>query len=235
MSAGRDVERLIEAWLVEESPARAPDRILETAGSRIDRTKQRRFAAAWRNTMTISFARVAMVAAIIAIAVVGAGILGRATAGVGAGPTPLPSTTATPSAVPAPSVATLSAYRAARDAICTSYVAQAGPINDRISGIGDGSLSSAQRAPKIDALEELAGLADRMRSDLQALPVPQALVTEHSANLARYEDSATLLHEIVARYRAGDVQGAAVIDQAIAPISGAIQEFERTYDLVDCL
>ena len=48
MNAGHDVERLISDWLASEAPVRAPDRVLESAGNVIDRTKQRRFAAAWR-------------------------------------------------------------------------------------------------------------------------------------------------------------------------------------------
>ena len=84
MNAGPDVERLIADWLVEEAPARAPDRILDAAAKVIDRTKQRRFAAAWREPMTFSIARLVAILA-IATVVVGGGAawIGRSTAGIG--------------------------------------------------------------------------------------------------------------------------------------------------------
>jgi len=72
MNAGRDVEQLIATWLVEEAPARAPDRILADARARIDRTKQQRFADAWREPMTISTRRLLVAAAAIVLAVIGA-------------------------------------------------------------------------------------------------------------------------------------------------------------------
>jgi hypothetical protein len=79
MNAGRDVERLIANWLAEEAPGRAPDRVLAAAGTRIDRTNQRRYAALrdlpipWRpKTM---FERLA-VAAVVAVVAIGALTLG---------------------------------------------------------------------------------------------------------------------------------------------------------------
>jgi len=80
MNAGRGTERLIAEWLAEEAPPRAPDRILVRADDVIDHTRQRQFAAAWRDTVTISFARIAAVAAVVLAAVIGAAAVGRATA-----------------------------------------------------------------------------------------------------------------------------------------------------------
>ena len=96
MNAGPDVERLISNWLVEEAPERAPDRILGAAAQTIDRTKQRRLGAAWREPMTLSMSRLVAAAVIVVAAVVGAGWIGRSTAIVGDGPTTAPATTAPP-------------------------------------------------------------------------------------------------------------------------------------------
>ena len=97
MNAGPDVERSIAQWLSEESPGRAPDRILANAGSAIDRTKQRRLAVAWREPVTISLRWVALAAAVVIVAVVGAGFVGRSTASVGTQATPSPVVTSAPS------------------------------------------------------------------------------------------------------------------------------------------
>lgn len=86
MNAGRDVERLIAGWLTEEAPGRAPDRLLESTADVIDRTKQRRFLAAWREPMTISLRGLALAAALILVVAVGAAWVGRSTASVGNGP-----------------------------------------------------------------------------------------------------------------------------------------------------
>ena len=78
MNAGRDVERLIADWLVEESPGRAPDRILATAAHTIDRTKQRPLAAErglripWRLRTMNSLTRLAAIAVVAVVAVGGA-------------------------------------------------------------------------------------------------------------------------------------------------------------------
>ena len=70
MNAGRDVERLIADWFVEEAVLRAPDRVLDEAGRVVDRTKQRRFGAAWR---AIPMSAPLRLAAAIAIGVVAIG------------------------------------------------------------------------------------------------------------------------------------------------------------------
>jgi hypothetical protein len=74
-----------------------------------------------------------------------------------------------------------------------------------------------------------------MTAELERLDVPPALVAEHSASIARYRDSTALPRQMVEKYRAGDLPAAAVIDQAIVPMSAAVQDFERKYNLVDCL
>jgi hypothetical protein len=240
MNAGPDVERLISDWLTEEAPDRAPDRILASTRQAIDHTSQRRFAAAWRDTMTISFARLAVVAAVFALAVVGAGLLGRASANVGINPTPVPSlqapathpSSASPEASASP---TLAEYRTARDAICTSYVQQSQPINAAIAGVEDPKLTPAQRLPHIQALDQFVALGQAMISDLRDLDVPPDLTAEHAANIARYEDTLAVIAKEAELFRKGDLAGAAAVDQATAPISGLIGDYERKYGLADCL
>jgi hypothetical protein len=104
MNAGPDVERLIAGWLVEEAPGRAPDRILESAGRVIDRTHQRRFGVAWRESMT-GIRGLAAAAVLGAIVVAGAYYLVGPSLGPSGQPTPSPSAQPTPSAVPTPEMA----------------------------------------------------------------------------------------------------------------------------------
>jgi hypothetical protein len=96
MNAGRDVERLITDWLADEAPTGAPDRILAATGRTVDRTKQRRFAAAWRDPMSITALRLLAAAAVAIVIVVGGAALLKPAAQTGAsGPTsPSPTTPA---------------------------------------------------------------------------------------------------------------------------------------------
>jgi hypothetical protein len=240
MNAGPDVERLISDWLTEDAPAHAPDRILDGAARTIDRTKQRRLGAAWREPMNISMSRLAAAAVFILLAVVGAGLLGRASANVGISPSSVPSSqapaTQPPSASPAALASvTLAEYRTARDAICTSYVQQGQPINAAIAGVEDPKLTPAQRLPHLQALDQFVALGRAMISDLRDLDVPPELAAEHAANIARYEDTLSVLANEAELFRKGDLAGAAAVDQAMAPISGLIGDYERKYGLVDCL
>ncbi|HEX5012893.1 MAG TPA: hypothetical protein VFV72_01950 [Candidatus Limnocylindrales bacterium] len=102
MNAGRDVERLIADWFVEEAVLRAPDRILEDAGRVVDRTKQRRFGAAWRNPFMSAPLRVAAAAVLGVLVLGGALIIFKPWSAPVGGPTS-PPPSATPSAEPSPS------------------------------------------------------------------------------------------------------------------------------------
>ena len=107
MNAGRDVERLIADWFVEEAVLRAPDRVLDDAGRVVDRTKQRRLGAAWRAIPMSAPLRLAAAAAIGVLAVGGAlFLIGRAS-GPNIGP-PGPSPTPTPTLSAPASVAAAS-------------------------------------------------------------------------------------------------------------------------------
>jgi hypothetical protein len=74
MNAGHDVERLVSDWLLDEAPGRAPDRILESTATVIDRTKQRRFGAAWREPSSVAMRGLALSAA-IGVGVVALGLI----------------------------------------------------------------------------------------------------------------------------------------------------------------
>ena len=103
MNAGPDVERLIAAWLVEEAPGRAPDRVLASAGTVIDRTRQRRFLAAWREPMHMSMRGLAAAAAIGAVLVGGTIFALRTGPSDSVGGAPAPSVEPSPSPQLSPS------------------------------------------------------------------------------------------------------------------------------------
>jgi hypothetical protein len=94
MNAGRDVERLIANWLTEEAPGRAPDRVLATTGTLIDRTKQRHHAAlrdlriSWRPRTMFDRLAVAAVSAVLAIGALTLGASLITTPDNAAGPCP---------------------------------------------------------------------------------------------------------------------------------------------------
>jgi hypothetical protein len=107
MNAGPDVERLITGWLHNEAPKRAPDRILVDARTVIDRTRQRRFVAGWREPM-FSMRGLAATAVVVAVAVgIGGSLyfLGRSGLGFGSSSSPspsMPSMSPTPRPTPTP-------------------------------------------------------------------------------------------------------------------------------------
>ena len=104
MNAGPDIERLIATWLTEESPGRAPDRILDAAGRTIDRTQQRRFVAAWREPMHVTMRGFIAAAAIGAVFIGGTLFVMRGTPSSNVGGAPIASQApATPTPSPAPS------------------------------------------------------------------------------------------------------------------------------------
>jgi hypothetical protein len=232
MNAGRDVEQLIAAWLVEEAPARAPDRILGDARARIDRTKQQRFAAAWREPMTISPGRLLVAAAAIVLAVIGAAWVGRTTTSVGSGPPGSPgvqpSFTLSESASPAaasPAV-TLSEYRSARNAVCAGFASRS-PIVDVPNWAADPSGAIA-------FLQGVSARGDELISSLEALPAPPEIRDEHLENLQAGRDTVSLIRHEIELLQAGKVVEAQAVDAATGPISETFQAFERKYSLDPC-
>jgi hypothetical protein len=232
MNAGPDVERLIADWLVEEAPARAPDRILDSAAKVIDRTKQRRFAAAWREPMTFSIGRLVAATVILGLAVVGGGLVGRSTSGMAA-PEP---TTPSPSAVPTAnrSTVTLDAYRAARDAVCVSLTATATPLKDHLPGIYDVSTTPDLRGAKIIALTEFVALQRDLVARLEAITPPDALVAEHAANVEHERDILIILTSEIGLLQPGRLAEAQAVDKTTDPIGLQVAAFEQKYGLSRC-
>ena len=232
MNAGRDVERLIAGWLVEEAPARAPDRILDEAASEIDRTRQRRFAAIWREPMIITTGRLVAAAAVVVLAVVGAGWLGRSTAPSGQ---PAPSAAAIPSPTAAPSSAvTVESYRAARNDVCRAAGQELNPLKPRFLGVWDGSITPAQRADWVAGLRQFANGYDDMTTRLSEIDAPSDIARDHAINIGQLRSETSLIRAIASYLEANQDAQAQGVDQSTDPISQAAASWERSLGLVLC-
>ena len=226
MNAGRDVERLIADWLIEEAPARAPDRILDAAGRVVDDTKQRRFTAAWREPMIVTTSRLVAAAVLVIAAVLGAGLVGRSTASVASPGQSTPSASA--------SASTRATYSAARAVVCQRYTVEADSLKSQLADIYKADLPAAQRVAKIDALDQIRGITVAEIADLQSLDPPADIAADHAASIARMEDNLSLIVQELALLRNGDLAGAKAVDLGTDPISRQIEAFERTYGLARC-
>jgi hypothetical protein len=159
MNAGRDVERLIADWFVEEAVLRAPDRVIEGAGRVIDRTNQRRLGAAWRAIFMSAPLRVAAAAVIGALAIGGAlFFLGRAgdtnVGGPGASASPSVSPTASgPASIAAASSS--SGPTALRDGPLPAGTYVSAPF-------APGEVAGACMAPPQPGCDESAGASIRV-------------------------------------------------------------------------
>jgi hypothetical protein len=229
MNAGRDVERLVAHWLVEEAEVRAPDRVLDSTRRTIDRTGQRRLIAAWRGPMYLSSFKIATAAAVVAIALIGAAYFGGTslTPGVGGSPSAAPTFTADPNTA-------FIAYREARDEICERYVATTNPLRPEFEEMYAAADTPAERAPKIAALAAFAGQFDAMIDELAQLETPDVVARDHAADVARFEAEAGLIHSVVDRLNAGDLAGAKSLDDATNAISREIERFETRNVLSHC-
>lgn len=230
MNAERDVQRMVAHWLAEEAAVRAPDRVLDSARRTIDRTRQRRFVAAWREPVYLSPFKLATAAAVVAVAVVGAALLGRATAPANFGGQPSIATTPSPTAA----TVTLEAFRNARDEICNRYVAATDPLRPKFENLYDPADTPSERAPKIAALDDFATQYDLMIEELATLDAPPEIAEDHAATMARFDAVASLIHGIVERLNDGDLAGAESRDLATNPIANQIVAFETQYTLVGC-
>ena len=98
MNAGRDVERLIADWFVEEAVLRAPDRVLEETGRAIDQLQRRPLRLPWRTPTMTRFALLgATVALVAAVGVAGLALTSRSPAPDVGAPSPSPSQSPTES------------------------------------------------------------------------------------------------------------------------------------------
>ena len=236
MNAGPDVERLIADWLVEEAPARAPDRILDLAATVIDRTKQRRFAVAWREPMTLSIARFVAILA-IATVVVGGGAawIGRSTAGIGVPPpTEAPGVVpvATPGATPerADRSKAIGQHGTPSASRSTRGSSRSTPQGDKLHP----TTTPADLPPSILILQQIIAVGDEEIPALAALAVPGALAAEHATDVGHHRDSVGLLRAALANLQAGKVAEAHAIGEATNTVSAAEEAFEAKYDLAGC-
>jgi hypothetical protein len=214
MNAGRDVERLIATWLVEESPGRAPDRILANAAGTIDRTRQRRFLAAWREPVSIGLRGFAAMAAILILALIGAAWIGRSTASVGTGPSQ------TPAISPATdSGGQLQAYRAAYAAVCASVSLPPDP--------------GPSPAPEkmVAFLQATIAMGNDEAARLEALQPPPDLVKDHLANIQTLKDVLALLNHMIDLIEANKLDEVATVDEATGPLNSFREQFAAKYGL----
>jgi hypothetical protein len=236
MNAGRDVDELISRWLSEEATERAPDRVLDLAGRTIDRTKQRRFSAAWKEPTMSSTARLLAMAAALIVAVAGAAWIGRATAQVGV-PPPVSSPAPSPSARPSPSssaaAVTLATYRAARDAYCTPANTQLIALNGQAAKF-DPTKSDADRAALVGVLEQIVALGADEVQHLAAIQAPPEIAAEQVADVEHHRESQALLNQSLTLLRGGKVSEANALGDATTPLSSLEEAFEAKYRLAGC-
>jgi hypothetical protein len=226
MNAGRDVERLIASWLVEEAPGRAPDRILDAAGRVIDRTNQRRIVAEWREPMYVTMRGLVAAAVIGAVLIGGVMFLfkGAPNGEVGATPTPGVSEQASPSS---DALAQLQTYRTARNAICAPAMTQLLTIQGALP-------SGASPAEQADLIDQIIALVTDQTDQLAAIDAPPALAEEHATDVTRHRDGLVLIAEVAALLREGKQTEADAVDRAIGAISSLEESFEQKYSLQPC-
>lgn len=231
MNAGRDVERLISTWLVEESPGRAPDRILGNAARTIDRTRQRRFLAAWREPVSIGLRGFAAMAAVLILAVAAAAWIGRSTASNGTAPTE------TPTSSPASTAAgvSLAQYRAARNAICDAAWPQRQAFDDRIGdGLTDPATPAGDRATKLSAFIEEIAFQQSLANQLHSLAIPPELHTDEAVVWGQVQSAFAIIEQEIALIQQGKFAEADAVDQTTGPLSSAAEAYESKYDLKPC-
>jgi hypothetical protein len=107
MTQQSDIERLLDIWF-RDGPDQAPERVLDVVVDRIERQGQRpAWRLDWRRyTMNPNFKIAAAIAAVVIVAVIGYNLLPGSTSSVG-GPVITPSPSATVSASPSASAATI--------------------------------------------------------------------------------------------------------------------------------
>jgi hypothetical protein len=243
MTDDRSLERAARSWL-ETGPTEAPDRAIEAALDQIQTTTQERdWHVPWRNRPMNQTTRLLAGAAAILIVVIG-GVLFLRPAdnrGVG-GPSRFPSRPAPSSSNAAD--AGLTAYRAARNAICSSAAATLNPLKAHFAGVFDETLSGPQWSEWTNALDAFMNGYDDLTARLEAVVPPAELVAEHSANVQQLRDMTSLLRSLKAELVNGIPDGlhtgiahlhaAKGIDTATNPIGQAMFDWETSRGLAHC-
>jgi hypothetical protein len=227
-------DRTARTWL-EDGPTRAPDRPVVAALAEVSTTSQERdLRVPWRFTDMPMLLRVA--AAAIVIAVIGGGALfllrPSDVPGVGVQPTMEPSPTV--SASPSPSVSSVEAYVAARNAICDSAVRDTDPYKERYVGVFDGSLSDADRADWVAALDASHARFVLMIEQLDALEPPAVLAADDADIVEAYRQQVVLVKQVADRLRDHRDADAAAADLATEPLGDRIGNWEREHVLHNC-
>lgn len=190
--------------------------------------------------MIISMGRLVAAAAIFLVAVVGAGLVGRASAPAGGGdvrPSPIPSPSASPSPIPSPSPSTgptVASYRTAHNAMCATARATSPNLNNQLEGIYDPKLTKAQRAAKIAVLQQIVDFGESLRSQTAAIPAPPEMKSDIAAVLARSEDNQAILEQEIGLLKAGKLSEAQQVDILTDPINRMAEQFEQKYNLDPC-
>ena len=243
MSDDRRFERAARDWL-ELGPAEAPDRTVQAALVQIDSTIQERdLRIPWRLSPMSTTARIALAAALVIAVGAGAFLAFRGSPGAVGGPGPGATASPSPTAS-ADANAAISAYVAARDAVCTTYAAQLSPLRLRFVGVFDATLTTAQWTDWLAALQQFVAGYDGMLAALNALTPPPSLVAGHAANLQQIRDMSSLVSSVITELQAGapdaqhtnlsHLQRAAGIDASTDPIARANEQWENSLALVHC-
>ena len=150
-----------------------------------------------------------------------------------------PAASTRPTPTPAPTLpdglAELVAYRAARDQICEAAWPARNATDERVGeGLYDPSTSAAERATKIDAIEQQVNDITAFVNQLDALPVPAALATDEATSIARLRDTIEVIKQVVEYLRAGNLVAAEAAENAAEPLTAGIEQFERKYQLSPC-
>jgi hypothetical protein len=225
MTDDRSLERAARSF-IEPGPTRAPEAGVERALLLIQTTSQERgLRIPWRFSPMTMPARVAAAAVVGVIALGGAGFLLRQTASDAA---TMPAASrlilATPSTAPTDPLGQIQTYRAAVGAVCGSLAR----IPDPAPSAGPTAVVAFLQATIARQNEEAAGLA--------AIQAPDALRTEHLANIQTLKDVTALLsHEIeLVQANPPKMAEAAAVDDATGSLNTLREQFATKYALPEC-
>jgi hypothetical protein len=227
-------DRTARTWL-EDGPTRAPDRPVVAALAEVSTTSQERdLRVPWRFTDMPMLLRVA--AAAIVIAVIGGGALfllrPSDVPGVGVQPTMEPSPTLSTS--PSPSAMTVEAYVAARNEICDLAAREIDPYKERFVGKFDGSLTDAERADWVAALESNLTRYEVMIDDLASLEPPAVLAADDADIIETFRQQAVQVKLVADALRDKRDSDARAADRASEPLGDRILSWELQHVLHPC-